>query len=238
MSWMTSDASLRMRSIVRQLGLTKVAMAGLRQLGYEALLTRSMRRAVQPGDCVWDVGANIGFYTRMFGELVAPDGVVHAFEPMPHTVARLREAVAGAGAIQLMPLALSDSSGEVLADPGDHEDAATARIIGASEGGEGVRIQVERGDELVRRGRARPPNLVKIDVEGHELAVLQGMGELLSRPELRHIFIEVHFAILHGQGRPEVPAEIERLLKASGFALAWVDQSHLRASRPVAPPGA
>lgn len=235
MSWMTSDTALRVRSIVRQLGLTRVAMSGLRQFGYEALLTRSMRRAVQPGDCVWDVGANLGFYARIFEELAAPGGTVIAFEPMPHTVDRLRETVGDLPAIRVMPLALSDRSGEVMADPGDHADGATARIAEAPA--DGVAIRIERGEDLVRRDLAPPPNVMKIDVEGHELEVLHGMGALLSRTALRHIFIEIHFAILHAAGRPEVPAAIEQLLRSSGFAIAWVDQSHLRASRPAeAPP--
>jgi hypothetical protein len=57
------------------------------------------------------------------------------------------------------------------------------------------------------------------------------MQDVLKQKTLKHIFTEVHFAILHADNRSHVPAEIERLLRAHGFSLRWVDQSHLHAFR-------
>ena len=45
---------------------------------------------VQPGAVVWDVGAHIGFFTLLLSRLVGSSGVVHAFEPWPANVDRLR----------------------------------------------------------------------------------------------------------------------------------------------------
>nr|WP_274607310.1 FkbM family methyltransferase [Paracraurococcus ruber] len=206
-------------------------MSGLRRLGYEVVLRGVVRRVIRPGDCVWDVGANRGLYTRMFGEKVGPDGTVVAFEPVPHTAERLRAAVADLPRVRTLPLALSDSSGDLAADLGDHPDAETARIFSAHAGEGDVMFRAERGDDLVREGIVPRPQIVKIDVEGHELEVLQGMEEVLSNPSLRHLFIEVHFAILGMTDRQDVPTTIVRLLEAKGYRLRWVDQSHVWAAR-------
>jgi predicted methyltransferase len=45
---------------------------------------------VRPGDIVFDIGANQGYFTLLFSDLVGPAGYVHAFEPVPPTFARLR----------------------------------------------------------------------------------------------------------------------------------------------------
>lgn len=49
-----------------------------------------MFEAIKPGDVIWDVGANVGYYTRKFSDSVGPAGQVFAFEPFPATAARLR----------------------------------------------------------------------------------------------------------------------------------------------------
>jgi hypothetical protein len=75
------------------------------------------------------------------------------------------------------------------------------------------------------------PNLLKIDVEGFEEEVLAGMKSLLAAPELRAVFLEVHFAILESRGRSDAPLRIEKLLRDNGLIPNWVDGSHIVAKR-------
>jgi hypothetical protein len=89
-------------------------------------------------------------------------------------------------------------------------------------------VSVQRGDEYLTQC---PPNVIKIDVEGFELEVLQGMTQVLSRPELRSVLIEVHFGILSDRGLAGAPAAITALLKKAGLTIDWVDSSHLVGSR-------
>ncbi len=73
--------------------------------------------------------------------------------------------------------------------------------------------------------------MIKVDVEGFEEEVLQGMGEMLTSPELRSVLVEVHFMKLELRGKATAPVRIEKLLRDKGFKTNWVDASHLFASR-------
>ncbi|MFC7737800.1 FkbM family methyltransferase [Roseomonas sp. GCM10028921] len=108
---MTSSTAMRLRAVLRRAGLVRLAMMVLRAIGYEQLFTRAMTRVISRGDCVWNVGANVGHYSRIFPERVGPNSVVSAFEPLPETVDRLRENVADLEGVRIMPFALSASSG-------------------------------------------------------------------------------------------------------------------------------
>jgi len=94
----------------------------------------------------------------------------------------------------------------------------------------GLSVRVARADTLVAAGE-RAPNVIKIDVEGFEGEVLQGMDELLSRPELRAVFIEVHFAQLAKRGKEMEPVQIVERLRRRGFSISWLDASHLAGHR-------
>ena len=225
MAFMTSNLAIGTRNLLRKTGVSSVAMRLLRSRNYEALLTDAMMRAVSPGNCVWDVGATVGFYARQFAHAVGASGHVYAFEPSKKT--REMMELGGLDNITVMPFALSKSRGTRWLDRGEQNDGATARIT--DYGSE--QIDVETGDYLTASHIARSPNLIKIDVEGHELDVLLGMRDTLVAPNLHHIFIEVHFFIFGQTSRNEVPKEIETLLRNTGFRISWVDQSHLHASR-------
>ena len=87
---------------------------------------------------------------------------------------------------------------------------------------------------MVSDARAAVPNVVKIDTEGFELDVLQGMGTVLAEPALRGVFVEVHFGLLADRGMADAPSTIEALLRAAGFETTWVDPSHIAGTRPKA----
>ncbi|MBV8165682.1 MAG: FkbM family methyltransferase [Alphaproteobacteria bacterium] len=238
MSLMTSPAAIGVRYVLRKMGVTRAYMSLARGSGYEVLLTGAMRRAVHAGDTVWDVGANIGDYAVQFADWVGPEGHVYAFEPSRETGARLAASCASRTNVAILPLGLSDRTGEAKLLRGADVDGATARVAddagGDAEDGAFDPVALARGDDLIASGLAAVPSLVKLDVEGHELDVLHGMANTLADRRLSHLFIEVHFAVLHRTGRKDVPAKLERFLEMKGFRIAWVDQSHLHARRLAA----
>lgn len=132
-----------------------------------------------------DAGANVGHYTA---ELRRRTGTVeiHAFEPSAVNVERLRARFGTDEAISIVPAALSNATGQATLfsnAPGSPLGSLTKRDLDHL----GINLDVEekvstlRFDDYWRdRLGKRPLDLVKLDVEGHELAVLEGFGEALD----------------------------------------------------------
>lgn len=105
------------------------------------------------GACVWDVGANVGYYTKLFSERVGSSGRVYAFEPLPTTVAKLTAAAGGLDNVSILPVALSDRTGNAAIDRGDEDQLATARI---EEGGPVPPDRRQHGLDFVLASVFRP----------------------------------------------------------------------------------
>lgn len=197
---------------------------------YEERFSQSLLEAVRPGDCVWDVGANVGLYTAWLSDRVGPGGVVYAFEPAPACFQELVEL--GRANVQVLNMALGDVEGQMPLKVERDPLGATHSLVDGAEGCEHtVDVRVARGDDVVRELGIRLPNVIKVDVEGFEEDVIRGLVSTLSRPECRAVFCEVHFAILERRGTKHAPASIEARLKGLGYVTRWIDASHLSAVR-------
>lgn len=184
-----------------------------------------VRRLVQPGDCVVDAGANIGYLTALLARWAGPQGVVHSIEPVPETYEVLARAVRALGLrqVRLHACAVSDADSEGLMEIPTYRDGAEnfyeSRVVAGASGRRSVRVALRKLDGLLAGDLDRVA-FAKIDVEGHELAALRGAAGLLarSRPAL---LIEV-------SGDPDAaggPAsELFALLAALGYgAFVWKD---------------
>jgi FkbM family methyltransferase len=149
----------------------------------------ALRRLVRPGDVVWDIGANIGFYTLLFAMWVGPTGRVVAFEPDAENLAFLSENVernALGRTVRIVPAAVSNRSGTgALAG----EDSFTHRLVAADAGGR--QVDTVGLDDFVRTEAEALPALVKLDVEGHEGPAVEGMERILREGDVT-VFMEVH----------------------------------------------
>lgn len=231
MSWWTYTLTIKARSLARSLGLTKLLAAILHSDRYEEAFDDAMFAEIGSGDVIWDVGANIGYYSKKFADASSPGGKVLAFEPFPETVVQLQSAVGDGGNITVVPKALGAKPDTVRMAQGGDELGATNKIVSASTSEGLSEVEVLTGDALLETGNVPAPNIIKIDTEGFELDVLEGMARLLRKPELRAIFIEVHFGNLAERGMSNAPAKIEKILSANGYRLRWLDPSHLAAYR-------
>lgn len=229
MSWRTNSLILTMRNIGRTLGLNRWIASWLSGGEYETRFYKLLSTCIQPRDCVWDIGANVGFYTGLFAERVGPQGQIFAVEPSPLNYHRLAERCSSLGNVRLLQCGLGRANGKMYFQQGADELGATSRVI--ESGTEGEVVEIRSGDSLLEDGSANSPNVIKCDVEGFEWEVLEGMSGLLGQPCLRAIGIEVHFGILNERGMRDVPKWIERLLNDSGFAVTWPDSSHIFAVR-------
>jgi FkbM family methyltransferase len=230
MSIMTSPLVLRLRRYARAAGIANW-LAGFRS-GYEEAYSEQLRQAIRRDDVVWDVGANVGHYSTQISDLVGPSGKVFAFEPDTVTAERLRANCSGKQNIVVHPYGLSDTTHGAMMLAGNDAMRTTSRLVqGEGEAAESLSVQLIAGDEVIARGEADFPNIIKIDVEGHELNVLRGLSTILSDTRLRSVFVEVHFGVLDSMGRSGDPEQIESLLKANQFKVKWTDSSHLAARR-------
>lgn len=231
---LTSPWAVFLRGISRRLGLNKLIARLVFSRRYEDRFGPAVKHEVRSGDTVWDIGANVGLYTKEFLDGVGPSGRVVAFEPVPACFGKLLERCEGSPQARLKNIAMGDADGSIAMSLEADALAATHRVVGTGVGvgGEGlVKVAVRSADSLVADEPELFPNVVKIDVEGHEGAVMDGMQTLLPDKRLRCIGIEVHFGLLDARGERKRPKQMEQTLIRHGFQVRWTDPSHLLAVR-------
>ena len=189
---------------------------------------------MKPGDVVWDIGANIGYYTLELAKQVGANGWVVAIEPSPSSATKISEALQAQQVINasLINVALGSRNGIAQFEVGDDPTSVTNHVVldTATSKGQIIEVPIHTGDSLINRFELRRPNIIKLDVEGHELECLRGLEEILKSQELRAIFVEVHFAALEAMGDRLAPIKIENLLVNAGFrSVIWIDSSHIGA---------
>lgn len=226
MSWMTRSEAVFLRNALRSTGLTRMLARVVHRPDYESGFHSALSSAVRPGDIVWDIGANIGFYTVRFAEQAGPNGHVYAFEPSTEMFERLGFAIEEHANCTPVRKALGDHNGREM-----FKQSGTTSHIVTERDDDTIEIEIATGDALIAARQVQPPTVMKIDVEGFELDVLTGLTETLKRPALRFVGVEVHFSELSKRGLNHAPAEIERRLEAAGLQTRWVGSSHIIAER-------
>jgi len=177
-------------------------------------------KLIRPGFVLVEVGANEGYFTRLFGKLVGKNGLVLAFEPIKKTRDRLTENVSNIESVKVLPYAISDKVGEFpMFIPGSTHGQASLRKHSDPEWGEEGSIYTENVrcsplgqlDDIKYLDKI---DFMKVDVEGAELEVLKGAQDMLKidHPVL-HLEIEERWMNSFGYG----PSEIESFLRRIGY---------------------
>lgn len=205
---------------------------------YEERFHEACLAAVRPGDIVWDIGANVGLYTREFALRAGETGRVVAFEPSPRALEGLRKKVSGMTNVVIEECALSDCTGTaklyssslVVADGFSSLAVVDGLSRKLSEGTlEIYEVQVLRGESFAAVHGV--PAVIKIDVEGFEPEVIRGLSNCIQTETVRTVLIEMHFTALNDRNLSLAPREIARFLESAGYRLSWTDPSHLVATR-------
>ena len=173
---------------------------------YEPGVTSLVRRLLGVGDIVVDVGANFGWYTTLFGKVVAP-GRVFAYEPVPGTFEVLEQNVRLNGlddVVELRCAAAGESRGSVRIAVREKE-SGRAHVVAGPGNAAAVDAPVLRLSDELRAHRGEVA-LVKIDVEGLELSVMRGAVELLDVDNPPILVLELNDEMLAeaGMNRGEV----------------------------------
>jgi FkbM family methyltransferase len=125
---------------------------------------------------VFDVGANRGDWTAAICDL-APGASVHAFEPHPKLQGELRRRFGDIARVSIVPAALSDKEGTAQL----HFDPHRSAVSSLHNTGVGLvaNVQTLTGDAYCTRHGIDRIDLLKVDAEGHDLAVLRGFARML-----------------------------------------------------------
>ncbi len=187
---------------------------------YELRKREAFEGVISPGSVVFDVGANVGYYSLLAAVLAGKMGRVYAFEPLPRNVKYLRRHVAlnKMKNIEVIEAAVSDHEGE-----GSFDLGASTAMGHLAEVGE-IKVHMVSLDGLFKAGEIQAPNFIKIDVEGAEAAVVRGAFELLQicQPVL---FLDTH----HRKAHEETITFLERL----GYTFEILDGKPLSETREL-----
>lgn len=180
---------------------------------------------VNSDDIIYDIGADRGLYTCLLGSYLK-SGSVFSFEPHPITSRKLEEIVRFNGIEStVFPVGLGDKSRSATIDG--------YRLVDSAAGD----ISIENAETLITDHSLPYPDLIKIDVEGMELEVLDGLHHLFEKSPPAKILCEVHpvSSIDSGLSQSEVDTlkdkleeygyNLERVGKNKGQTYLWATQA-------------
>lgn len=148
----------------------------------------SLLEDLQPNDVFYDIGSHVGIYSCIAAQIISPCQVF-AFEPHPLNVSRLNEnADLNGMSIQIFERALSDTN-EKKQFSIDTNQAGAVGHSDASVRGEQIEVDFVRGAEFIEEKGIPHPTVIKLDIEGAELAALRGLDDVLD--DCRLIYCEV-----------------------------------------------
>lgn len=203
---------------------------------HEAETVQQIEQLVQPGMVVLDIGAHIGYYSRIFGQLVGNGGRVLAFEPHPHTFATLRRNTRRQMHVQLHQVAASDTRQEtqlydylLMSASGSlhyDETLATLQRQQASEYAVAPRMQPNFTaktytvqavvlDDFLEALGIQAVDFIKMDIEGAELNALYGMQKIIQQSKNLYLIMEFNPKALQAFGHD--PQQVIPTVLALGF---------------------
>ena len=173
-----------------------------------------------------DVGANLGYFTLLLSALCGPNGRVLAFEPNPETARRLQATLTlcpFGKCVDFHPDVLGATDGEEvnLLMSLDHPGGTHVTSL-TPDGTNFIKARTRRLDRVPG---ALDATLIKIDAEGMEEAIWQGMTAMIAGSRLRYVILEFSPASYRD------PAGLLDEAEAAGFAISCIDD--LYGVRPI-----
>jgi FkbM family methyltransferase len=195
-----------------------------------------MRQFVPGTPIVVEAGAHVGSDTIEMSK-IWPGGTIHAFEPIPDLFRKLKENTSGLKNVRLYPCALSDSTGvaNMFVSRGS-SDGSSSLLLPKEHLSQHPTVYVEEIIEVPTitlsqwaiENNVGRVDLLWLDMQGYELAMLKASGELLRT--VSAVYTEVSLKELY-QGTPLYPM-LREWLEGEGFKvereeLAWVDAGNV-----------
>ena len=178
----------------------------------DRLERRLLTRLLSPGKTVVDVGANIGIYSEFFARRVGSDGAVFAFEPHPTNFGRLSRVPRHYPQVHCRQAAVAEASGSLRLFISESLNV-DHHTYDCADGRASIVVEAVALDDFFTPGY--PVHLIKIDVQGAELAVLKGAKRILQANRQIEVLFEYWPYGLKRAGASG--AELLRFLSDLGF---------------------
>jgi FkbM family methyltransferase len=221
----SKSAMVRRGGIHWELDLSEGIDFSIYLLGaFEPGTAKTLQQLVNPGDVVLDIGANIGAHTLRLAKSVGQEGKVYAFEPADFAFAKLLRNLALNPELEsrtcpqqiMLSATLSEKVERAIyaswpLEKGDPvHPKHRGRLVST------VHASIDTLDSFVTKHRITRLNLIKMDVDGHELPVLQGGMQTLRR--LHPVLVMEMSPYVHFEQKNSF-AEFVELLKSAGYSL-------------------
>ncbi|WP_435347065.1 FkbM family methyltransferase [Haloarchaeobius sp. HRN-SO-5] len=173
---------------------------------------------IESDDVFYDIGSNAGVYSCLVGTAL-DSGQVVSFEPHSGIFDVLESNIEKNDVpATLYNVALSNRDGEATMVV----RGQTGHQLASGEDDGTIQIETKRGDSLVDSDGLAPPDVCKIDVEGAEYLVIEGLEETLARSDCRVIYCEVHPEKIDTIGGSA--EAVESLLRNLGFVVEYLGE--------------
>lgn len=175
---------------------------------------------------VLDIGANIGYFALLEAELLGDRGTVYAFEPAPSNCELLKRNVRQnryGDRVEIRQSAIGNRNGSaelILSDHSNWHRIATEQVAGGTDT---ITVDSRRVDSFLTGEGVAPETVVgiRMDVEGYEAAIFDGIGDFLDAKSPAVLFVELHPTEL---SKPELNGILSQLSEG-GFAVQFAGQN-------------
>lgn len=191
---------------------------------YERDTVKLFNKIITPGMHIVDIGAHIGFFSRMYSKLVGPTGRVYCFEADPENYALLEKNTRGLTNVSLNKIAISDKNGTI---DFYHIDNSTGchSMVNPDSPSHKITVDSVTLDSLIEKGVVNDVDLIKIDIEGGEPFAFRGMEKLLTESKKIKLVAEYNEASLLSGGTSG--AEFLKQISSYGFAIHFITKNGL-----------
>lgn len=191
---------------------------------FEPDTVKLARAIIKPGMVVVDIGAHIGYFTRIFSRLTGDKGKVVAFEPTSENFSLLEKNLQGKTNAVLVNKAVSDKEGEITFYKTKGRSGCHS-IIKQEEKSEALSVPTVSLENYLLKAGINHVDFIKMDIEGGESVVLEGSVNFLKKTKDLTIVMEFNHIFFERQNKD--PKQFFSFVENLGFSIFYLEGGKL-----------